>query len=312
VVLVPEDQVASRLQGRRDEREQQPLAFHHIAMLWNGSAVKRPYLEGCSSFQTRIGSGPPKTRAVRGSPCATSGWPSAFESSHIETQTPAPQRCPAAHWLLDEHTQKPSVHWPFGAHWALVTQVPHVPLTQACPPPHWLLAEHEPQAPWTQASPPDCCVGPNAPIWLQSAYVEHAAHAPAIHACPFAQSAPDWHAPHCPTFARHPSPDWQSAAVEHEHTPLWQVAVGPHCEPDVHAPQTPAVHTLPRSQSMFEWQAGAQTPESHASPVAQSVLTEHVHCNVECVAVHWALGPHWLFDAQAPQDPPLQTSPAGH
>jgi hypothetical protein len=80
----------------------------------------------------------------------------------------------------------------------------------------------------------------------------------------------------------------------------------------VHAPQTPAEHTRPRSQSLFEWHAGAQTPESHASPVAQSVLTEHVHCNVECVAVHWALGPHWLFDAQAPHDPPLQTSPAGH
>jgi hypothetical protein len=63
---------------------------------------------------------------------------------------------------------------------------------------------------------------------------------------------------------------------------------------------------------VFEWQAGVQRPEAQASPEAQSLLTLHVHCKVECVAVHWALGPHWLFDAQGPQDPPAQTCPAGH
>jgi hypothetical protein len=59
---------------------------------------------------------------------------------YIVTQTPAPQRCPIPHWGSLVQVQKPSLHCPLGPHWALVTHVPHVPETQAMPPPHWLLA----------------------------------------------------------------------------------------------------------------------------------------------------------------------------
>ena len=52
------------------------------------------------------------------------------------------------------------------------------------------------------------------------------------------------------------------------------------------------MHTEPSWQLLFDVQAGVQIPEAHASPEAQSPLTEHVHWNVEWVAVHWALGPH--------------------
>ena len=57
----------------------------------------------------------------------------------MATQTPEPQRCPAAHWVVVEHVHTPSVHSPLAPHCAFVAQVPQVPCTQACPPPHWLL-----------------------------------------------------------------------------------------------------------------------------------------------------------------------------
>ena len=50
----------------------------------------------------------------------------------------------------------------------------------------------------------------------------------------------------------------------------------------------------------------------HASPVAQSELAPQVHCRVECVAVHWAPGPHSAFDEHPPHFPAEQTWPAAH
>lgn len=186
-----------------------------------------------------------------------------------------------------------------------------MPCTQACPPAHWLFAVHALQAPAMQARPEGLWLGSSGLVVLQSAYVVHAAHTPERHACPLVQSARDWHAPQNEPFT-HPSPGWQSAAVEHSHDPLEQVAVGPHWLPDVHAPQTPAVQTLPASQSPFDVQAGVQIPEAHASPEAQSLVTEQVHSNVVWVAVHTALGPHWPSDAHRPHVPPEQTWPAAH
>jgi hypothetical protein len=146
---------------------------------------------------------------------------------------------------------------------------------------------------------------------LQSAFFVHAAQTPAMHVCPLAQSVPLVHLPHWlpPT---QPSPGSQSEAFEHEQPPPWHVAVGPHCMPVVHCPQTPAVHTWPWSQSTFEPHAGVHVPDAQASPVAQSPLEEQEQYRLECVAVHWALGPHWSFVEQLPHVPPLHTSPAGH
>jgi hypothetical protein len=133
-----------------------------------------------------------------------------------------------------------------------------------------------------------------------------------MHACP-AQSVLDWQTPHCPPSTQ-PCPGWQSAGVEQEHEPFWQFAVAP--EPHwlfaVQAPQIPATHAEPVSQPLFEVQAGVQMPDAHTSPDAQSLLAEHVHSNVVCVGVHWALGPHWLFVEQAPQAPATQTWPVVH
>jgi hypothetical protein len=81
---------------------------------------------------------------------------------HIATQTPEPQRCPAAHCESAVHVQKPALHWPIGPHCEFAAQVPHVPPTHASPPPHWLLAVQFVQTPPMQASP---CT-PNGPDWL--------------------------------------------------------------------------------------------------------------------------------------------------
>src|SRR5580658_2669014 len=97
---------------------------------------------------------------------------------HIGTQTPAPQRCPAAHCAELVHVQNPSMQLPPGPHWALVMQVPQVPSTHACPPPHWLLAVQWVQTPSTQARP-GSTRGPFAP-GLQSSNVEHPPHLPSM------------------------------------------------------------------------------------------------------------------------------------
>jgi hypothetical protein len=65
-------------------------------------------------------------------------------------------------------------------------------------------------------------------------------------------------------------------------------------------------------QPVFPWQAGVQTPDAQASSLAQSLLTEQVHSNVVCVAVHCAMGPHCALDEQLPHAPPAHTLPAGH
>lgn len=116
--------------------------------------------------------------------------------------------------------------------------------------------------------------------------------------------------PHWPW--RHPSPDTHSVAEEQEQEPPAHVAVGPHCVLVVQAPQTPDVHTCPWLQSLFEAHAGVHSPAAHASPDAQSLDAVHVHWIVECVAVHFALGPHWLSDAHSVHAPPEQILPAAH
>jgi hypothetical protein len=150
---------------------------------------------------------------------------------HMDTHTPAPHRCPAAHCWLPVQVQNPAVHCPVVPHWALVTHVPHVPATQASPPPHWLLAVHAEHLPLMHASPL-AVPGPNPPV-LQSANVVHAPQTPLMQAWPLGQP-------------------------------------GKHC-------------------------GGEQTPPVHVSPAAQSVLTEQAHCDVVCVAMQVAVGPHWPF-----------------
>jgi hypothetical protein len=53
-------------------------------------------------------------------------------------------------------------------------------------------------------------------------------------------------------------------------------------------------------------------PEAQVSPVAQSLSAAHVHWTAWCVAVHLALGPHWLSEEQVSHLPPSQTWPAEH
>jgi hypothetical protein len=55
-----------------------------------------------------------------------------------------------------------------------------------------------------------------------------------------------------------------------------------------------------------------QIPWEHVSPEAQSEVWEQVHCMPVCVAVHVAVGPHWLFVVHVTQAWPTQTSPALH
>jgi hypothetical protein len=46
-----------------------------------------------------------------------------------------------------------TTHCPLGPHCASTTQVPHVPVTHAWPPPHWLLDVQATHAPATQTRP---------------------------------------------------------------------------------------------------------------------------------------------------------------
>jgi hypothetical protein len=72
---------------------------------------------------------------VPGAPSASS--PSRHVAvGYISTQTPAPQRWPAAHCPSLAQMQKPKEHCAFGPHWSFVEQVPQVPPTHASPPPH--------------------------------------------------------------------------------------------------------------------------------------------------------------------------------
>jgi hypothetical protein len=91
----------------------------------------------------------------------------------------------------------------------------------------------------------------------------HAVHFPAMHANPLAMPGPIW-------------PVLQSANV-------------------VHAPQVPLMHASPLGHPGRPHSGGEQTPPVHVSPAAQSVLCAHAHCDVVCVAVQVAVGPHWLF-----------------
>jgi hypothetical protein len=80
-----------------------------------------------------------------------------------------------------------------------------------------------------------------------------------------------------------------------------------------HAPHVPLMQACPFEQPIgkLQW-GGRHIPPRHSSPGAQSVACEHVHWDVECVAVHVAVGPHWLFVVHAWQVPPAQTSPGRH
>jgi hypothetical protein len=132
-----------------------------------------------------------------------------------------------------------------------------------------------------------------------------------MHACPFAQSPVPWQTPHALNSELQPSPGWHSVALVHAQLPR-QVPDGPHWVSVVHAPQTPATQTSPMLQSVFATHAAVQMPAAHASPVAQSPLTVQVHWTELCVAVHVAVGPHWLSAVQSPHFPPVHTSPAPH
>ncbi len=182
------------------------------------------------------------------------------------------------------------------------------------------MAEHAPHDPLTQARPGIC---PSKLGLLQSSNVEQPRHTPPAQAWPFAQSAIVSQTPHVPPTQ--PWPGWQSFAVEQVHDPILHFALGPHWLSAAHGPQTPAggppsissarppsdalPQTPPELQSLFELHAAAQRPETQASPEAQSLLIEHVHSNFVCVGVHCALGPHWLFEVQFVQVPPLQICP---
>lgn len=154
-----------------------------------------------------------------------------------------------------------------------MTHVPQVPCTQACPPSHWLFDVHAVHAPPTHTCPlgtePKGC-----PAWVQSAFLEHAVQTPAMQVWPFAQSEPDWQVPHKPP-STHPCPVWQLAALLQEQIPPEQVPAEPHCESDVHWPQTPPTQALPAEQSWLVAHEVVQVPDAHACPVAQSLLAEH-------------------------------------
>jgi hypothetical protein len=72
---------------------------------------------------------------------------------------PAPHFCPAAHCPSLLQTQVPFVQVPLAPHWVAFEQVPHVPPTQAIPPPHWLLSVQAAQRPLMHTSP----MGADAP-----------------------------------------------------------------------------------------------------------------------------------------------------
>jgi hypothetical protein len=117
----------------------------------------------------------------------------------------------------------------------------------------------------------------------------------------------------------HPSPATQSEEDSHEQAlvdpsiPAEHSAPGPHrgsLPSPVHALHTPAVQTSPGSQSMFAAHAGVQRPPAQDSPVAHCPLPVQVHCEVVCVDVQVAPGPHCVDEVQRPQVPLSQTCPA--
>lgn len=111
-----------------------------------------------------------------------------------------------------------------------------------------------------QACPP--------PHWLLAV---QALHAPLMHAKPLSCPGPPY------------GSVLQSSKVEQDpHVLLMQV-----CPPMHSVPGIPCAHPV--------FGPGAQTPEEQVSPEAQSVDAAHVHCIPVCVAVHWAVDPHWLF-----------------
>jgi len=55
-----------------------------------------------------------------------------------------------------------------------------------------------------------------------------------------------------------------------------------------------------------------QIPDEQVSGEGQSVFTVQVHCIPVCVAVHIALGPHWLLEVQVTHWFPWQTWPGWH
>jgi hypothetical protein len=145
------------------------------------------------------------------------------------------------------HTQNPSLHAPVGPHCAPVTHVPHVPVTQAIPPPHWLFAVHAKQPPSTQASPDGATRGPSYGNWLQSAKLVQDPHVSLMHVCPSGQARQGGALEHPPETQV--SPGAQSASAEQVHQyPVWvaaQVAPGPHWLSEVQATQALPTHTSP-------------------------------------------------------------------
>ena len=114
-----------------------------------------------------------------------------------------------------------------------MAHVPHVPPTQAIPPPHWLLAVHAVQTPAMHTSPGSGC-GPNVD-WLQSPNVEHAPHVLLTHPCPVGHPSGGLQPGGLVTVqmpAAQVSGDAQSPFTVHVHCmPVWvdaHVAVGPH------------------------------------------------------------------------------------
>jgi hypothetical protein len=124
---------------------------------------------------------------------------------------------------------------PLVPHWASVTHVPHVPVTQAMPPPHWLLAVHAEQTPLMHASP-DNPRGLPKDCWLQSKKVVQGPHTPFTQACvvgqPIGQLQPSEVLDGEQMPDAHDSPVAQSPSTVHVHCMpecvAAHMAFGPH------------------------------------------------------------------------------------
>jgi hypothetical protein len=167
----------------------------------------------------------------------------------------------------------------------LFEQVPHVPWTQAIPPPHWLLVVQFAQRPLMHTSP----VGPAPPLKgkLQSANVVHGLHMPLLQTRPSRQpkAFTGLVGPHPPSMKtdapvvqtpdeqRWPDAHWLSSV--HVHCiPVWvaaQLPLGPHCAADVHATHVWLTHAWPALHCQFEVQV--VQPIVHSTQVRYS---EHV------------------------------------
>jgi hypothetical protein len=176
--------------------------------------------------------------------------------AHISTQTPAPQRCPVAHWLSEVQMQKPARHCPLGPHWPFAEQVPQVPPTHASPPPHWLLAVQAVHFPSTHARPIGLSAEPRI-CWLQSANVAHGAHVPPTQALPSLHPfTAHWLGPAESQIPEtQTSSGAQSPAVVQVHCmPSWVAAhwaVGPHWLLVEQAPHFPPAQTCPLPHWLF-------------------------------------------------------------